>query len=73
MESQSAPAEEEWDPRAPSVAQAAQELAGCEDGELWERLRSGIRWPSPLERPAFWDRPARDAPLLLGTPHGLLS
>ena len=51
---------------SPSATKATDGVASMDHKQLWEALQRGIRWPSPAESPPFWDRPARDAPLLLG-------
>ena len=51
---------------SPPAAEAADGVAAMDHKQLWDALQRGIRWPSPAESPPFWDRPARDAPLLLG-------
>ena len=49
-----------------AVEPAEHAAAGMDPEQLWDALQRGIRWPTPAESPPFWERPARDAPLLLG-------
>jgi len=52
--------------------EATDGAANMDHKQLWDALQRGIRWPSPAESPPFWDRPARDAPLLLGAAASLV-